>query len=130
MPIFGRRSNANLSTCHPDLRLIANEAIKEIDYTVIEGWRGQPGQHAAFLSGQSRIDWLPGEPPPGKHNKILSEAFDYIPCPFKGWEDKEGFKAVGEALKRAAAKFGIPARWGGDFPPGARLHDNDHFELE
>ena len=39
MPKFGNASKQRLATCHPDLQKIMNEAIKYIDFSVVEGYR-------------------------------------------------------------------------------------------
>ena len=39
MPSFGARSQTNLDTCDPELIRLLNEAIKHVDFSVIEGHR-------------------------------------------------------------------------------------------
>lgn len=55
MPVFSKASKERLSTCHPDLQRVMNEAIKITDFTVLEGHRGKAAQDAAFAAGNSKI---------------------------------------------------------------------------
>jgi hypothetical protein len=41
MPSFGSKSKAALAKCHPLLQDIANEAIKEFDFMVLDATRGR-----------------------------------------------------------------------------------------
>src|SRR3990172_9550055 len=103
MPKFGKRSKDNLATCHPDLVLLAQDAIKQIDFTVIEGHRGKEAQTIAVTRGTSRTTW-----PKSKHNKFPSHAFDFIPSPFAGnWNNTKAFKEIGAVLKSCAVARGI-----------------------
>jgi len=90
---FSKRSRENLSTCHQDLQAVAMYAIKYVDFTVIEGHRGKEAQNRAFDEGYSKVKF-----PHGKHNKKPSDAFDFIPHPFKGWDDHEGFAKIGNMM--------------------------------
>lgn len=57
---LGKRSLANLATCHEDLRLIVNEAIKvsQVDFTIIEGARSKERQQHLFNTGKSKVNPL------------------------------------------------------------------------
>ena len=128
MPVFGNRSQSNLESCHSDLILIANETIKEVDFTVIQGRRGQVEQDTYFKNKTSKKEY-----PDSKHNKTPSEAFDFIPCPFQGWKDIESFKRVGHALVRTAirlkkeGKISHDLEYGGDW---TRFRDYPHVGLK
>ncbi len=74
MYTFSDKSEAALATMHPDLQRVFRTAIQIKDFAVIEGHRGEGAQHAAFVSGASKVDW-----PLGKHNKIPSDAGDVRP---------------------------------------------------
>lgn len=69
MFVFGARSKAELATCHKDLQLIHNTAIKtiRIDYGIHEGGRGFKDQLDYFLNGKSKID--PRKPGSLEHAK-------------------------------------------------------------
>lgn len=125
MPSFSKRSKDNLATCHENLQLIAEDAIKIIDFTVIEGHRGKQAQNVAVARGTSKTPW-----PKSKHNKLPSHAFDFIPFPFDGNWGKANhpkFKAVGKVLLECAAKRGIKASYGGDWKS---FKDYPHFQLD
>ena len=121
MPRFGRRSRKNLQDLHPDLLKVANEAIKHYDFTVIEGWRGEEEQNKAFRQGFSKAKF-------GQSPHIYGLAFDAIPYPFKeeDWKDEVKFKAMADAILKAADIVGIAVTWGGNFKS---IHDTPHFEL-
>lgn len=120
---FGKRSKQNLGSCHPDLQKITNEAIKEIDFSVICGHRNKKDQNEAYRKGNSEVKY-----PHGKHNKIPSRAFDFIPWPFKSpedWDNTEKFRRVADVFKEKAKELGIEVTWGGDWG-----WDWGHFELK
>lgn len=91
-----------LSTCTWDVQRIVQEAIKEIDFTVICGHRDKKNQTMAYYSKASDHGW-----PNSQHNSFPSKAFDFIPCPFTNWKDFERFKAVARVIKTAADKLGV-----------------------
>jgi len=137
---YGRRSTENLATCHKDLQDIFNEAIKYIDIAIVEGHRPQPLQNKYFLEKKTKINWLPGQPPPGMHNQMPSLAVDFVPCDEKGvqqWDRKfkEKFLTMAYFIKGIAmAKFGIELRlgcdWNGNFMfSDETFEDWPHVEL-
>lgn len=75
MYIFGKRSQTQLDTCHKDLQLIANEALKvsRVDFSIIEGARSVELQQKYFKEGKSKIDGIKIK---GNHNYQPSRAFD------------------------------------------------------
>lgn len=73
MPSFSARSKKALETCHPDLQLIANEAIQVYDFTVIFGHRTEEQQNKLYPKF-TKVKW-----PDSKHNKDPSEAIDVVP---------------------------------------------------
>jgi len=68
-------SKERLETCHPDLILITETAIKAcpVDFGVAQGHRSVEQQYEYFLQGKSRID---GKTKKGKHNYNPSMAED------------------------------------------------------
>lgn len=132
MPKFSKSSLQKLKTCHPDLQKIAHEAIKIIDFKIIEGHRTEAQQREKIKQGFSKIM-------NSKHRLYPSKAFDFIPYPFKqeDWEDYERFNKVGEVLLECAKKLGIKARRGADWNMNGSTkdevargsYDGPHFEL-
>jgi peptidoglycan L-alanyl-D-glutamate endopeptidase CwlK len=105
VPKFSERSLKNLAECHPDLQRIAHEAIKEFDFVVIEGHRGQKEQNEAFARGTSQLRW-----PRSKHNKSPSLAFDACPYPID-WQARARFLEMRRVVQRVAARLGIGVRF-------------------
>lgn len=111
MPKFSQRSLKNLSQCHPNLQKIAHEAIKEFDFIVICGYRGEKEQNDAVRRGTSKLKF-----PKSKHNKSPSLAFDAVPY-IKGakggidWSARAKFLEMRAVFKKVAERLGIPVRF-------------------
>jgi peptidoglycan L-alanyl-D-glutamate endopeptidase CwlK len=120
--VFGKRSEAALATCHPDLVAVARRALQltTIDFGVTEGHRGEKAQEAAFAAGRSKLHF-----DKSKHNRMPSEALDVVPWPVN-WSDARLFREIALAFKAAARELGIAIKWGGDFKT---FVDPPHFEL-
>jgi len=142
MPKFGTTSKEQLETCHPDLQILFNAVIMEVDCSVICGHRNEADQEKAFDSGNSKVHY-----PDGKHNSDPSTAVDVYPYPidfddlprfywFGGWvlAKAEILRNVGEITNKI--------RWGGnwkgldngkiDFSYNRRkdvLDDLPHYEI-
>ena len=148
MPVFGQRSNTELSGCHRDMQLIHRTAIKSIpvDYTVIEGKRSDEKQLEYFLAGKSRID--PRNPElkkKGKHLREPSEATDIMIAESHNGEKLSWnpihFSFVAGYLIRVSQELYEKGeteyllRWGGDWDMDGiicldqTLDDMPHFEL-
>jgi len=135
MPKLSTQSQAKLSECHPDLQALVNEAIREIDFTVVCGRRDKAEQERAFELGRTKLHF-----PASKHNVEhpgLSRAVDL--APFREgtvqWVDTKAFIMLAGILKGIALVKGVKLRWGGDFNRNNNLHDDGfvdmpHFELE
>jgi hypothetical protein len=124
LPQFGDRSLKNLAGVHPDLRRVLDEAIKHVDFTVIQGQRGRAAQEKARLSGNSKAGF--GQSP---HNYAPALAVDVIPYPFHGWDDKD----IVDDLRRIAGVvisegkcLGVKITWGGNW---RSFKDWPHLEL-
>lgn len=76
MPKFSQASEARLQTCHPDLQAVCRELIKQYDFAVLEGHRGETAQNAAYNAGNSHVRY-----PNSAHNKNPSLAVDIVPYP-------------------------------------------------
>lgn len=132
MPKFSLESSTKLSTCHPSLIKLANLAIQYADFSIITGHRGQVEQHAAFVSGLSKLDW-----PQGNHNAIPSTAFDFAPYPID-WKEGElphaRFTFVAGILWECSINLNIKIRFGWDWnrnldPRDESFLDWGHVEL-
>lgn len=138
MPKFSVASLEKLKTCHPELQAIAHEVITCIDFTVVEGHRGQAAQDRAFAEGKSQVRW-----PNGKHNALPSLALDVAPVYYDAgmkidWNDLVAFGRLMGAFQMAAARHGVRLRfgldWDGDFrtvnrDPSESFMDAPHVEF-
>ena len=130
MPRFSKRSLENLNTCDERLQKIAKIAIKYIDFSIIQGHRTLAEQKENVAKG---VSWTLNS----KHCKTPSQAFDFIPYPFNGWNDKRGFKEVSTVLLAVAEALDTGVRWGGDWNRNGSYedevqrgsYDGGHFEL-
>jgi peptidoglycan LD-endopeptidase CwlK len=116
---FGAKSLERLSECHPDLQKIAHELIKEMDVTVLCGHRGEKEQNAAFVNGNSKLQY-----PRSKHNKVPSEAMDLAPYPVD-FKDISRFVDMCKRIERIAKEQNVKIRLGRDFS----FKDYPHVEL-
>lgn len=133
MPKFSRASLAQLATVHPDLQRVLQEAIKLVDFSVLEGHRGKAAQDAAYAKGASKVRW-----PNGKHNTTPSRAVDVAPYPID-WSEKSTalarFAFLSGVLHATAARLGVKIRFGWDWnrnldPRDERFLDWPHVELD
>ena len=133
MASFSSRSREALATCDPRLQRIAEKAIEMVDFTVLEGHRGQEAQDAAYAKGLSKVRW-----PRGNHNKLPSRAFDFAPFPID-WSNKATalarFAFVAGVMHRIAHELGIRIRFGWDWnrnldPRDETFLDWPHVELD
>lgn len=128
MPSFSEQSKARLYTCHPALIEVCNAVIKDIDITVLEGFRDEATQNRAYALGNSTKRW-----PESKHNTLPSLAVDIAPYPVD-WEDYYRWRMFGGYVLWRAEHMGIKLRWGGDWDDDGdiwdhRFVDMPHFEL-
>jgi peptidoglycan LD-endopeptidase CwlK len=133
MPKFGKESLIQLSTCDLRIQKVMTEAIKEFDFTVLEGHRGKEAQNAAYAKGNSKLRW-----PHGNHNSNPSRAVDIAPYPID-WSNKLAaqlrFAYLAGHVMSIARRLDIPLRWGGDWnrnqdPRDETFLDLPHFELD
>lgn len=128
MPTFGAASLAALAKCHPSLQEIAQEAIKAIDFKVLDSTRGRTDQERAYATGRSKAKF--GQ---SAHNYVPAIAFDLFPAPYD-WNNRGAFKKLADVIMKIAAKKQIPLRWGGDWNMDGDKTTSDawdmpHFEL-
>ena len=120
-----------LATCHPKLQKVLNEAIKYVDFTVVEGHRGKEAQNLAFKNGLSKLQW-----PKGNHNATPSRAADIAPWPVD-WKEGEKphlrFAFMMGAVFVCAKDLGIRVRfgmdWNSNFIVDESFVDLPHVEL-
>ena len=74
MATFGKTSLEQIATLDPRLQRILHEAIRFVDFKVLEGHRGEAAQEAAYAKGLTKLHW-----PHGNHNKLPSRAADHCP---------------------------------------------------
>jgi len=128
MAEFSKSSLDKLATL--DLRLadILTEAIKIVDFTILEGHREKDAQDTAYMTGTSKLQW-----PNSKHNHHPSMAVDIAPYPID-WHNIRRFCFLGGIIKAIAHTRNIEIRWGYDWDSDNDFDDqtfNDlpHFEI-
>jgi peptidoglycan L-alanyl-D-glutamate endopeptidase CwlK len=136
MPVFSATSKQRLATCDSRLQLLLNEAIKHIDFVVVEGHRDEAAQNEAFRKGASKKRW-----PNGNHNAVPSRAVDiapYFPDVKIDWNDLVAFGRLMGFIQCLAILHGVKLRfgldWDGDFrsvnrDPNESFLDAPHIEL-
>lgn len=136
MPKFSATSQQRLATCDSRLQQILGEAIQIVDFTILEGHRGQADQDKAFAEGKSKLKW-----PNGKHNAQPSRAVDiapWLPDVKIDWGDLVAFGRLMGVVQAIAFRLGVRLRfgldWDGDFrsvnrDPGESFMDAPHIEL-
>jgi len=120
MPKFSLKSLQRLSTCDNNLQALFTEVIKEVDCTIICGFRGEAEQELAWKNGNSQIRW-----PNSKHNCSPSRAVDVCPYPID-WKDIKRFKDFAKVVQAKAEEMGIDVEWGGEW---VRFKDYPHWQL-
>lgn len=130
MGSFSKKSLEVLETCHPDLQRLAHQAIKLIDFAVVQGHRPVEEQQRLYASGRTApgpiLTKVDGVRVVGKHNHEPALAMDL--CPWKpgvglDWNDRESFSVMGGVFLALGAAMGIKLRWGGNW-------DNDEYFRE
>ena len=120
MPAFSKQSEAKLATIHPDLQNILRTVIRDFDFAVLCGERGEAEQNKAYNTGKSKLRY-----PLSKHNHKPSLAVDIAPYPID-WYDTGRFHELAGRVLEVAALFDVPIVWGGNWET---LKDYPHFEL-
>lgn len=120
MPNFGKKSLERLETCDVKIQQVMHEAIKQYDFSVLEGHRVKDKQEEYFKSGASKVKF-----PNSKHNKYPSLAVDIIPYPVD-WENLQRFQELALVIKEACKTVGVSnLHWGYDM----WKWDLPHWEL-
>jgi hypothetical protein len=137
MPSFGKTSRKRLETCAPAIQKILNEAIKIIDFSVMEGHRSTEKQFEYYQKGRELIDgkWVVTEPgekitnidginKKSQHNYAPSMAVDLAPYP-TGYTSLKEFYRLAGVIETIADRLEIKIKWGGDWS----WKDHPHFEI-
>jgi len=117
MPEFSKRSLDKLNGVDGRLKLICNEAIKEIDFSVIDGLRDLETQKKYFESGKSKTM---------KSKHLEGLAVDLAPYPLD-WNNINSFVELSKVIKKIAIKNNIAIVWGGDWKT---FKDYPHYEIK
>ncbi len=131
---FSSASLAALAKCHPHLQAIAQAAIREIDFKVLDSTRGRDAQERAFNGGFSKVHF--GD---SAHNYVPAIAFDLFPAPYD-WKNREAFIRLSKVILPLPEKLGLEGldgkplklRWGGDWDMNGDIRDGwdmPHYEL-
>lgn len=116
------------------MQVLFFEVIKSFDCTILEGYRNQEDQEAAFAAGNSKLHY-----PHGKHNNQPSLAVDAAPYPLD-WKNISRFywfagyvMGIAQRLKDEG-KITHAIRYGGDWDSDKEIDEDKfkdlvHFEL-
>jgi peptidoglycan L-alanyl-D-glutamate endopeptidase CwlK len=108
MITYGKGSQAQLATCHPDLQrlftVFALECPPEADHSLICGYRGKAEQDKAVADGKSTKPF-----PSSGHNKLPSRAMDLQPHPMSpdDWKNPYRFWLIQGRLRACAERLRI-----------------------
>lgn len=137
---FGKGSQENLNTIHPDLQRVFRRALSfgVMDFSVTEGHRTIKRQQELYNATPPKTT-IDGVTRLGKHNHSPSLAGDILPYPSNVngvgvWDDRHRFCVLAGLVFAAAAIEGVGIRWGGDWDGDGNNADSSfddlpHFEL-
>lgn len=123
---FGERSRLNLSEVHPDLRIVAECAIRETpnDFTVIDGMRTEEEQRKNVSNGRS---WtLRSRHLEGKAIDFALAIKGKVVMNDKLYPPEIYYPPIAESFNGCSRKLGIPIIWGGEW----KVRDWGHIELD
>lgn len=124
MWVWGVRSQAVLTECHPALRDIASMALARSPWDLMarEGRRDRETQNLYYRMGLSQLRY-----PHSKHNAPtghLAHAIHLIPLPLR-WDLTDRFVQVSGIVLSCAYELGVELTWGGEWS----FRDLAHYEL-
>jgi peptidoglycan L-alanyl-D-glutamate endopeptidase CwlK len=127
--------------------MVAERAIKLIDFSVTQGHRSAEEQLEFYARGRKRLssgDWvvvdqtkiitkIDGTNIVGMHNYTPALAVDVVPFPID-WNNRERFVLLAGIFLGIAHEKGIKLRWGGAWRgdltlPKQTFDDLPHFEI-
>lgn len=124
MPKFSQRSKNNLKNVHPILVEIVEEAIKHVDFTILEGVRDLERQKELVATGKSKT----------MNSKHLIDddtgygmALDVAPWPIN-WNDREAFAHLAGILRGIALMKGVDLRCGVDWDGDLNVAEHSFFD--
>ena len=123
MYTFGKSSTEKLLTCRHELQVVAHEAIKLVDFSIIHGYRTQEQQDLIYAQGLSKAKY-----PNSKHNTNPSDAFDFMPYPVD-WKDTKQFSYIAGIIVGIGLAKGIVLRWGGDWNQNGKINDERFLDF-
>lgn len=142
MPKFGRTSRERLETCHKDLQLIMNIAIKIMDFSVIFGHRSIEEQQKLFSQGRNSsgkivdrskvVTYVDGVEKKSDHNFLPSRAVDIAPYPIDWSNDRKAiarFYLLAGVILAIAWILRIEIEWGGDWDRDWELRDQSFDDI-
>lgn len=133
--VFSQRSRQRLQSCHRDLQLLMREALWSpdcpMDFTVLEGHRGEERQNELQAAGKSQLRY-----PNSKHNTFPSMAVDIAPW-VNGtisW-DWDHFNPLADHILDTWAMLVLDGRTSGEFKltwggTWRSFPDGPHFQLD
>ncbi len=127
MPTLSKTSSARLETCHPDIIAVCRELIKQYDFSVLEGHRGEKDQNKAYEEGSSHVRY-----PYSAHNKKPSLAVDIAPYPID-WGNLARFREMVFRFDAVAAVLRARGEIQSHFEYGAfwpNFKDYPHIEIK
>lgn len=129
MPKFSQQSSIRLSQVHPLLQRLLMNAIKYIDFTIVEGHRTEARQKELFAQGLTKTM-------NSKHLAYPSQAVDIAPYPYPDMNNPEHVKQVyymAGFIKGLASAMGIKIRIGADWNGNNDIRDekwSDAWHIE
>ena len=127
---LGSRSLKNIVGIDTRLSMVLGMVLArgKVDLTITDGFRTVEDQRKLYAQGRSRkgniVTNTDGVKKKSYHQS--GKAVDFIPYPFKGWNDLESFKKVGEELKFCADFLGFKCSYGGNWNS---FKDYPHFQI-
>ena len=139
MPGFGRISKEILQTLDPELRMILEEGINYVDFSILEGARTKARQEELYKTGASKVldsKHVVG----GDSGREFSDAVDLAPFPID-FADVSRFYYLAGVLRAVAKRLKLEGkikselRYGGDWNRNQVFKDENfkdlgHFELD
>lgn len=122
MPSFGKRSKKHYDTLHPKLQRIMDEAIKYVDFSILEGVRTPERQQELMAQGKTKT--LNSKHLPDLNGK--SRAVDIIAYPIQ-WENWNRNYLFAGYILGIASSLGIKIRLGADWKGNLQEHQNQTF---
>lgn len=123
MPRFSKRSLTKLKDVHPDLVDVLNEAIKYVDFTVLEGARTMQRQKELKDTGKSKT----------MNSKHLiqgdgyAHAVDIAPWPID-WDDIGAFCHLSGIVRGIALMKDMDVRCGVDWDGDLKVSEHSFFD--